>query len=341
MKTQSTVDLDGADNLHRPPFNPDLLTTTQPLIVTPTLVSRVDGTPSQERPHDAGSSVDSSGNQVEQPGEHPSDFALEPNANLAYERWDEYWRKIHGPKFAYEEPGSTSHLVVRYDQLHRLPSGPSSGFRPPYRARVQSNGQLDGKPEAHVPPYERPKWDGLAYIAYQAKDDIRKTLVKQDQYSKRIIADEHVAFRVVTRQICVEYILIPSAQHRDAVSLVKIHQRVPSMTREQYKAKMLGEHANFVLLKTAAHSYVRRYVQLHNFGSTQSDPEGSSIDSLSIFAFASLNDVEDFVISEEYRAIEVEEAKLAGEGSEFWTAVNYSVINRLLPELPTELPPQE
>ena len=38
-----------------------------------------------------------------------------------------------------------------------------------------------------------------------------------------------------------------------------------------------------------------------------------------------------------YAAIEAAEAELADpEASEFWTAVNYSVINRLMPERATE-----
>jgi hypothetical protein len=40
----------------------------------------------------------------------------------------------------------------------------------------------------------------------------------------------------------------------------------------------------------------------------------------------------------DHAAIEASENALAGEGSEWWTAVNYSVINRLLPELATRLP---
>ena len=57
-----------------------------------------------------------------------------------------------------------------------------------------------------------------------------------------------------------------------------------------------------------------------------------------ILAFASLNDVEDYLVSADHAAIEASESRLAGEGSEFWTAVNYSIINRLMPELATERP---
>ena len=45
-----------------------------------------------------------------------------------------------------------------------------------------------------------------------------------------------------------------------------------------------------------------------------------------------MNDVEDYLTAESYRAIEADEASLTDAGrSEFWTAVNYSVINRLSP----------
>jgi hypothetical protein len=334
-EANETASLAGADNLQRPPYDPALRTTRGPLIVTPTLVSRVDDTPPSLRPHDDGSSVDRRGREVEHPERNPEKLAIEPDPNLAYERWDEYWRKVHGPKFAYEEPGSTSHRVLRYDQLHRLPSGPSTYFRPPYRAMIDTAGKLVSDPAAHVPPLARPKWDGLAYIAYASKADMEATLQDQDQYAKRIIADEQVAFRMVTREICEEHILIPSAQHRDAISLVRIHKRRPDWSRAEFQQHMLHGHADLLMSKGATHTYVRRYAQLHNIGSTQADPEGSVIDGLSILAFASVNDVEDYVLTGDYAEIESDEAQATGEVSEFWTAVNYSVINRLVPELAT------
>jgi hypothetical protein len=334
---RSEVDFTRSDNLQRPPFDPQLRTTTKPLFVTPTLVARVDSTDWNDRPHDKGSSVDRDGDEVRHPEEHPGSLALEPNEILAFERWDEYWRKVHGPKFAYEEPGSSSQLVLRYDQLHRLPSGPSSAFRPPYRAMVDSKGKLVSDPEKHVPPYARPKWDGLAYIAYAAEQDIEKTLEKQDQYAKRIIADEQVAFRVVTREICQEFIFIPAKEHRTAFSLVQVQSRHSGLSRDEYRKRMLKEHAREILSKPATHAYVKRYVQLHNIGSTQDDPEGSKIDSISVLGFSSLNDVEDYLSSADYAHVEWDESALiSSSGSEFWTAANYSVINRLLPELATE-----
>src|SRR5437660_1085141 len=95
--TQDRAALQGADNLQRPPYERSLHTTTKPLIVTPTLVSRADATSWAERPHDDASAVDRSGREVEHPASHPGELAIEAEPNLAFERWDEYWRKVHGP----------------------------------------------------------------------------------------------------------------------------------------------------------------------------------------------------------------------------------------------------
>lgn len=331
------TDFDRSDNLHRPPVGTTNGSTTKPLIVTPTFVSRVDDTPRGERPQDSGASSSKHGHEVHFPNWRPGALALEDNPNLAFEHWDEYWRKVHGPKFAWDEPGSSSALVLRYDQVHRIASGPSSCFPPPYRAMVADDGKLPSDPHKRVPRLQRPRWDGLAYITYAEQPDIEATL-KQEKFAKRIVADEQVAFRMVTRAITREYILIPSERHRDAISLVKIHMRNKELTREQFQHRLLNEHAQLVLNNPATQEFVRRYAQLHNIGSTQKDPEGSQIDAVSIFSFASMNDVEDYLVSEGHAVIASSENALTGEGSEWWTAVNYSVINRLMPELATELP---
>ncbi|GGX78434.1 hypothetical protein GJV26_04270 [Massilia dura] len=330
-----TTEFDRADNLHRPPMETATTSTTRPLIVTPTFVSRVDDTPRGERPQDAGSSKSRHGHEVHFPNWRPHALALEGDPNLAFEHWDEYWRKVHGPKFAWDEPGSSSALVLRYDQVHRIASGPSSAFRPPYRAMVDEDGRLPPDPERRVPAHRRPRWDGFAYIAYADEADIERTL-KQEKFAERIVADEQVAFRMVTREIAREYILIPSERHRDPVSLVKIHMRAASLSREEFQRRLLDEHAPLVMAQPATREFVRRYAQLHNIGSTQEDPEGSRIDAVSVLSFASLNDVEDYLVSADHAAIEAAENALLGEGSEWWTGINYSVINRLVPELATE-----
>ena len=331
------TDFDRADNLHRPPLGQVRAASAKPLIVTPTFVSRVDDTPRGERPQDAGASKSRHGHEVHFPNLRPHALALEGDPNLAFEHWDEYWRKVHGPKFAWDEPGSSSSLVLRYDQVHRIASGPSSFFPPPYQAMLGDDGRLPEDPHKRVPPFRRPRWDGFAYIAYAEQADIEKTL-GQEKFGQRIVADEQVAFRMVSREITREYILIPSARHRDPISLVKIHVRRPDLSREEFQRRMLAEHAPRVLAQAATQELVRRYAQLHNIGSTQKDPEGSRIDAVSVFAFASLNDVEDYLVSEDHAVIEASEHGLAGAGSEWWTGINYSVINRLMPEVATGLP---
>jgi len=325
-----------ADNRHRPPGRSTYHTTDAPLIVTPTFLTRADSTPRAERPMDPGSTKGQHGEAIENPDTEPAEIALEADPNLSYERWDEYWRKVHGPKFAYEEPGTDNEPVLRYDQVHRFAGGPSSYFRPPYLAMVEADGKLVSDPYARVPAYRRPRFDGFAYIAYAAEADINRVL-KQPQYDKRIIADEQTAFRLVTREIAREYILLPSPQHRDPLSLVKIHYRRPGLSREEFQARLLDHHAALVIAQPATHTYVRRYAQLHNIGSTQADPEGSLIDAISVLSFASVNDVEDYLATDDYQAIEADEATFIDlERSEFWTGLNYSVINRLLPELATK-----
>lgn len=136
-------------------------------------------------------------------------------------------------------------------------------------------------------------------------------MLGQEQYAKRIIADERTAFRMVTREVAREYIVIPSARHRDPVSLVKIHRRRSQYTREAFQGRWLKEHADLVAGMPATAEYVRRYAQLHPLGSTQEDPEGSKIDGISVLSFACLNDVEDYLVTSDYAAIEAAEAELA------------------------------
>jgi len=332
----AAADNELTDNHHRPPARSSYHTTDAPLIVTPTFLTRADDTPRAARTMDPGSTKGLHGQGIENPDAEPAEIALEADPNLAYERWDEYWRKVHGPKFAYEEPGTDNEPVLRYDQVHRFAGGPSSYFRPPYKAMVEADKKLVSDPYAHVPPYQRPRFDGFAYIAYAAEADIQRVL-KQPQYDKRIIADEQTAFRLVTREIAREYILLPSPQHRDPLSLVKIHYRRPELSREEFQKCLLDHHAAVVMAQPATHTYVRRYAQLHNIGSTQQpDPEGNPIDAVSVLSFASINDVEDYLATDDYQTIEADEATFIDLArSEFWTGLNYSVINRLLPELAT------
>ncbi|GAA2325511.1 EthD domain-containing protein [Streptomyces kunmingensis] len=335
MASHEVPDPSTSDRVHRAPHRRTFTATTEPLTVTPTFVSRADATPRALRPQDAGSAVDSSGHEVEQPDARPHDLALEGDPNLAFEHFDEYWRKVHGPKFAYDEPGSTSELVVRYDQVHRIAGGPSSAWPPPYTAMTDTAGRLLDDPAAHVPVHRRPRWDGLAYITYRTPGDVDTTL-GQEKFAQRVIADERTVFRKVTRGLTREHIILPSRLRREPISLVRILQRRPEVSREDFQRSWLEDHAALVLSQPATHTYVRRYAQLHTIGTTMEDPDAAAMDVVEILGFASVNDVEDYLTSSDQHAITEHERSSAGEGGEFWTGVNYTVIDRLMPELATE-----
>lgn len=119
------------------------------------------------------------------------------------------------------------------------------------------------------------------------------------------------------------------------MSVVKIHVRRPERTREAFQQWWLQAHVDAVLSKVATHTYVRRYAQLHTIGTTQEDPEGEAIDGITVLSFASLNDVEDYLVTADYRDIESHEREVCSDAGEFWTALNYSLINRLMPEVAT------
>ncbi len=122
---------------------------------------------------------------------------------------------------------------------------------------------------------------------------------------------------MVTREITREFILIPSERHRDAFSMVKIHMRRPEMSRDDFRRRLLNDHPNLVLAQGATTGLVRRYAQLHNIGSTQKDPEGSKIDAVSMFAFASMNDVEDCLVSDQHGSVSFRASARSGGG---WAA---------------------
>jgi hypothetical protein len=71
MPDDINTDFTGSGMLQRPPARREFRSTTDPLIVTPTLVSRVDDTPRSVRPQDEGSAVGRDGKEVDNPDAHP------------------------------------------------------------------------------------------------------------------------------------------------------------------------------------------------------------------------------------------------------------------------------
>jgi hypothetical protein len=79
-------------------------------------------------------------------------------------------------------------------------------------------------------------------------------------------------------------------------------------------------------------------VQLHNIGPTEAGqpffhPETSGIDGVTLMAFGSLNDLEDFLLTDSQRVIADSEATMsAADSTEYWTALGFVLVNRIAPE---------
>jgi hypothetical protein len=99
---------------------------------------------------------------------------------------------------------------------------------------------------------------------------------------------------------------------------VKLHHRPPELSREVFQRGWQEEHAALVVSKPATHTYVRRYAQLHTVGAAQDAPEGSLIDGISVLAFGSVNDLEDYLVTTDYTDIKAHQgdARRRGLGSE-------------------------
>jgi hypothetical protein len=216
----------------RPPYLTTFEATDEPLIVLPAFLSRADSTPQADRPRDPNNVVDTSGKPIPEPATDPSALAFEPNPNLAYEKWDEYWRKVHGMRFTHEDGPEDKSMAVmlRYDQVHRIPGGPTSHFPPPYHAPVDDNGRLHSEVIGKIAPYKRPMYDGLAYMAFKTVEDLTMSF-GSGKFPATIVPEERVMFRSVPHLIAKEFILLASPAHRDPISLVKVHKRNPKLSR--------------------------------------------------------------------------------------------------------------
>jgi hypothetical protein len=335
---------DGSATGLRPPYLEKFETTTEPLVVLPAFLSRADSTAASARPRDPKNVVDSSGQPIAEPSERPDQLAFEADPNLNYEKWDEYWRKVHGMRFTYEEgPDDRSMaLMLRYDQVHRVPGGPTSFFPPPYQAPVDANGQLFDHVIGNIPAYRRPTYDGFAYMAFHTIEDLTISF-GYGKFPAKIVPEERVMFRSVPHLITREHILKASPIHRDPISLIKVHVR-KSSARQAFQEKWLFEHGKTVMGLPATHRYVTRYAQLHNIGPAKEGelfwhPVGSRWDGITVMSFACMADLEDFLMTDDYAAIDADELEYVDpKQSEYWSALNYNIINRIYPEQETVRP---
>ena len=301
-----------------------------------------DLTPESERPRDADNLLDAEGDLIDLAKAEPADLAFDPDPYLVDEKWREYWRKVHGMRFTHKDgPDDASMaLMLRYDQVHRVSSGPTSFFPPPYQPPLDADGRLFPDVLKRIPEYRRPQYDGFAYMAFDSLEDLSASF-GSGKFPAKIVPEERIIFRSVPHLIAKEYVVLPNRAVRGAVMLVKIHRVKAGVTREAFQRHWLHEHADLVLSKPATHRFVTRYAQLHNVGPDKEGelfwhPVGRTMDGVTVMEFANMNHVEDYLMSPEYAEIEADEAKhLDADRSVYWTALNHNIIDKMLNEVPT------
>ena len=90
------------------------------------------------------------------------------------------------------------------------------------------------------------------------------------------------------------------------------------LDRETFQRLWLHDHAKVVVAQPDTRHLIKRYVQLHNIGPLTEGmpffhPASSRIDGVSVMAFASMKDVETFLLSDSYAAIEQSERDLGAK----------------------------
>ncbi|MFF7058110.1 EthD domain-containing protein [Achromobacter spanius] len=303
-----------------------------PLIVVCTLLSRADNTPVSERSAAPGRGYDDVDVSERGPTDQKPSSALEANPNLNFEHWGEYWRKVHAVRFTHsDEPDDDSlSRLMRYEQLHRFAPGPTSTDAPPYRPPLDGHGKLWPTILGHVEPYRRPRWDGVAYLTFRSLDDVPAVL-NTERIRSKIIPEDREIFCELAPILARQFIVVPSQTGVEPVTFVQTVKRNPDLTRQEFHHWWLNSHGNY--LAKAAVPSIRRYAQLHNIGSAErgqpfSHDEIRDIDGVSLTSFGSLNDLEEYLSTDTYRAIANHEStQTVASETRGWTAVGMVIVN--------------
>ncbi len=316
---------------------------TAPLTVLFSFLSRADSTPLDQRSRAKGHLLNRDGSVVLDPAADPATNAFEADPNLNFEKWGNYWRKIHGVRFLHPEVVEDEAVIgrlLRYDQIHRLAAGPTSTAPLPYRPPLDSNGRLFDTVIGHIEPYQRPAWDGVAYLNFQSVEDLG-LMLGSERVRRAILPEDQVIFRDLAPFLARQYILLPNAAANDAIVLIKTHARRDGLDRETFQRRWLSNHAAIVMYELDKVSGVTRYAQLHNIGPTESGqplfhPATAGIDGVTLLAFASMRDLETFVQSDSSAAIhKAEHTIMDVSAGEYWTGLVLTVVDQLAPEQAT------
>lgn len=276
--------------------------------------------------------MDASGAALSDPLIDAEKSAFEQDANLNFEKWDEYWRKVDGVRFLHPDVPADLNLrhLLRYDQIHRSPAGPTSGFAPPYLAPTDDLGNLHSSVIGRVSPYKRPNWDGAAYLCFSDHDGLL-AMLRSERIIEKIRPEDRVMFRDLGSILSKQFVAKPSSYRSDAVTLVKTHIRVTNRSREEFQQDWLSEHRRLLERECEGYDLVRRYVQLHNIGSEVAGgaffhAETSQYDVVSLTTFGTMADAEAFLQSELSRRIAAAENESCRQ-VEFWTGINFAMKN--------------
>lgn len=303
----------------------------EPLLVLNALTVRADTSPPADtrvaRPR---YNVNRAGEGIEDDGVTDRRLALCDSPQLEWEAYDEYWRKTHGPKILHAEGAADAQtpLLQYYVQQHRLPAGPCSGHAPPYAPGADAEGRLPRDPAARCTPHRRPAWDGMAQLGYRNREALERFFdAGPGKYGDKIMPDEAVFLRGFGFHVAEEHVVVQRGdRRRDPIVLLKLHTRNPELSREAFRGRWMAQHAGLLRELTAGFP-LRRYAQLVNISRADErlyDPIGDRIDGIGVYAFANMNDCEDFVAGDQHAALLADEAEFAADTS-FFTTLNYVI----------------
>ena len=309
--------------------------TVKPKVMNPILMSRADNSaPDDRRKKGLGTTVDKNAQEIERPDLHPEQIALESNPNLMFEHWDEFWRKIHGPRCSYQDgPDDTFFAgICGYIQVHRLPAGPSCYFAPPYKAMTEPDGSLVKFVGDKIPPYRRPLQDGLVYwLAPTVKD-----LLPIDTCPKavnKICPEGNIFVRNGIPSLSAEYVIVPSKTADWApICTVKTHYvKKDGMGKKELQNYLLHTHADFIKDGELGKRKIERFAYILNMNEKPDEPfysdDAANLAGISVTFFKNMKDCEEYYGSEEYQKVACKESEILDmEMSEWWTGIVYQVL---------------
>ncbi|MDC6378831.1 EthD domain-containing protein [Pseudomonas graminis] len=304
-----------------------------PLTVLCMLLSRAGNTPLNQHRKSPLQMLDLYREVLGDPARTANPFEVQPHLSVG--RWTEYWRKTHGPRLNHVLPTQADGRdpLLRYDQIHRLSTGPAN-LRPlTHLPPLDEDGQLVDTVTGHVPPYQRSMWDGIAYLGFANTDVLQVTLGHQE-ITRAVLPEDQVIFREMCPILCRQHIVIPPTSG-ESILLISMVRRDQALSRDEFQHRWLEEYAPLLLAQPATQRLVRRYVQLHNVGPINVGQPlyhevGKDIDGVAITAFSSITDLEEFLIDPGITAHTQAQSQLIDpQHYEYWTALAFQVVNQL------------